>query len=260
MAAEEARSVAEQLRIVAEQARETLELINEVNREQREILSEMRESAEKFDQVDESYQALVKNPGRKNRGVQGERKSQSPDLSLPIADRQAWRRWLEANHASAPQAWLIIARKGAARPSLLLEDAVGEALCFGWIDGAQKPIDHETYALRFSPRRPHSIWSVNNQRRVERLIQEGRMTPAGLAKIAEAKENGEWEAAAAREDVTSVPDDLVQALENADAWLAFDAWPASRKKQYFYWLENAKRPETREKRIRAIVEKAKQGE
>lgn len=82
------------------------------------------------------------------------------------------------------------------------------------------------------------------------------MTPAGLEKVAEAQENGEWDAAVAREDVSSVPDDLVQALENNDAWIAFEKWPASQKKQYLYWLESAKRHKTREKRIQFIVERA----
>ncbi len=91
------------------------------------------------------------------------------------------------------------------------------------------------------------------------MIQEGRMTPAGLEKIMEAKESGEWEAAIAREDVSSVPDDLVQGLEENDAWIFFDRWPASQKKQYLYWLESAKKQETRDKRVHAIVEMAKRG-
>lgn len=85
------------------------------------------------------------------------------------------------------------------------------------------------------------------------------MAPAGLEKMTEAKENGEWDAAIAREDVSSVPDDLVQELENNDAWIAFENWSASQKKQYLHWLESAKRLETREKRIRAIVEMAIRG-
>jgi uncharacterized protein YdeI (YjbR/CyaY-like superfamily) len=182
-----------------------------------------------------------------------------PHNWIAFANREEWRAWLEDHHATEQEAWLLIGRKGATRQLLMLADAVEEALCFGWIDAALQPIDKETYALRFSPRKPNSIWSVHNQRRVEKLIQEGRMTPAGLEKISEAKENGEWEAAILREDVSSVPDDLVQALEEADAWLAFENWPSSQKKQYLYWLESAKRPETREKRIRAIVKKAKRG-
>lgn len=178
---------------------------------------------------------------------------------MSFTGRDAWRAWLEEHHASEPEAWLFISRKGAARQFLTLTEAVEDALCYGWIDGSLQPIDKETYALRFSPRQHGSVWSVNNQRRVEKLIREGRMAPAGLEKIAAAKESGEWEAAITREDVSSVPDDLVQALEEDDAWPAFEGWPASQKMQYLYWLEIAKRPATREKRIRAIVAKAKRG-
>ncbi len=181
------------------------------------------------------------------------------ETCLAFANREAWRAWLEEHHAALQEAWLLINRKGATRRFLVLEEAVEEALCFGWIDGALKPIDNEMYALRFCPRKSNSVWSVNNQRRVEKLIREGRMTQAGMEKIAEAKESGEWEAAIAREDVSSVPDDLVQELENNDAWMAFDHWPASQKKQYLYWLETAKRPETREKRLQTIVKMAKRG-
>jgi uncharacterized protein YdeI (YjbR/CyaY-like superfamily) len=182
-----------------------------------------------------------------------------PDQCMAFTNREEWRAWLEVHHATEQEAWLLISRKGASNPHLWLKEANEEALCFGWIHGALQPINKETYALRFSPRKPNSIWSVNNQRRVEKLIQEGRMTLAGLEKILEAKESGEWEAAIVREDVSSVPDDLVQELEENDAWLAFENWPASQKKQYLYWLENAKRLETREYRIKAIVEKAKRG-
>ncbi len=186
--------------------------------------------------------------------------SKIPENCMAFTNREDWRAWLEDHHATEQEAWLFISRKAAARQFLTLEEVNEEALCFGWIDGALKPINKETYALRFSPRKPNSIWSVNNQRRVEELIREGRMTPAGMEKINEAKESGEWEAAIAREDVSSVPDDLVQALEENDAWLAFEGWPASRKMQCLYWLEIAKRPETREKRIRAIVQMAKSGQ
>ncbi len=179
---------------------------------------------------------------------------------MSFTNHEEWRAWLEAHHASEKEAWLLISRYAGSRQTLVLGDAVEEALCFGWIQGALQPINAETYALRFSPRKPGSIWSVNNQRRVEKLIREGRMAPAGLEKIKAAKESGEWEAAVEREDVSSVPDDVVQALEEADAWLAFEQWPASQKMQYLYWLEIAKRPETREKRIRAIVEKVKREE
>jgi uncharacterized protein YdeI (YjbR/CyaY-like superfamily) len=180
-----------------------------------------------------------------------------PDNCTAFTNRKGWRAWLEEHHATEQEAWLLISRKGVSRRFLMLQEAIEEALCFGWIDGVLKPINKEIYLLRFSPRKPNSIWSVNNQRRVEKLIHEGRMTPAGLEKIAQAKENGEWDAAIAREDVSSVPDDLVQELENNDAWIAFENWPASQKKQYLFWLATAKKPETREKRIQLIVEIAR---
>ncbi len=183
-----------------------------------------------------------------------------PDGCLAFTNREAWRAWLAENYTANPGVWLLINRKAAPRQFLMLEEAVEEALCFGWIDGTLQPISKETYALRFSPRQPNSIWSVNNQRRVAKLIEEGRMTPAGLAKIAAAKQSGEWEAALARKDVSSVPDELVQALEEGDAWLAFERWPYSKKMHYLYWLESAIRLETRQKRIQAILELAKRGQ
>ncbi len=178
---------------------------------------------------------------------------------MAFSKPEEWRAWLAGHHAIEQEAWLFINRKAATRQFLVLEEANEEALCFGWIHGALQPINKETYALRFSPRKHNSIWSVDNQRRVEKLIREGRMTAAGMEKIVEAKESGEWEAAIARQDVSSVPDDLVQALEENDAWLAFEQWPASQKVQYLYWLEIAKRPETRDRRITKIVEMAKRG-
>lgn len=178
---------------------------------------------------------------------------------MAFTHREEWRAWLEAHHATEQDAWLLISRKRGSNRYLRLNEASEEALCFGWIHGALQPINIEIYALRFSPRKPNSIWSVNNQRRVKKLIQEGRMTSAGLEKILEAKASGEWEATILREDVSSIPDDLVQELEENDAWMAFENWPDSQKKQYLYWLESAKRLETREKRIKAIVEKAASG-
>jgi uncharacterized protein YdeI (YjbR/CyaY-like superfamily) len=168
-----------------------------------------------------------------------------PENCLTFSSREEWRAWLEEHHATAQEAWLIHYKKKAARRSLALEEAVEEALCFGWIDGLLRSVDGDCYALRYSPRRPNSVWSPRNKERVEKLILEGRMTPAGLEKVARARESGEWEAADAREDVSAIPADL--------AWASFTRWPASRKKQYLYWLSSAKKPETRQKRIQAIV-------
>jgi uncharacterized protein YdeI (YjbR/CyaY-like superfamily) len=178
----------------------------------------------------------------------------TPGPCLTFATREEWRTWLEQHHGSEREAWLVHYKKKAAQPAVTYEEAVEEALCFGWIDGLLRSMDGERYALRYSPRRPRSIWSQSNKRRVEKLIAEGRMTVAGLAKVAEARENGEWDAAAAREETSAIPADLVEELERHAARASFEDWPASRKKQYLYWLNSARRPETRQKRIQAIVD------
>jgi uncharacterized protein YdeI (YjbR/CyaY-like superfamily) len=174
---------------------------------------------------------------------------------LEFQYRDQWRKWLEEHHATATEAWLILYKKKYKDQGLSLDAATEEALCFGWIDGTLKPLDEKRYALRYSPRTSKSIWSVRNIRRVEKLIHEGKMTEAGEQKIAEAKENGQWEAAIRREQVDEIPRELESALRKAaDALSAYRALPDSRKKQYIYWLQSAKREETKQKRIRKIVE------
>jgi uncharacterized protein YdeI (YjbR/CyaY-like superfamily) len=174
---------------------------------------------------------------------------------LELQHRDQWRKWLEENHATATEAWLILYKKKYKDQGLSLNEATEEALCFGWIDGTLKPLDEKRYALRYSPRTPNSIWSVSNIRRVEKLVGEGKMTAAGEQKIAEAKKNGEWEAAIRREQVDEIPTDLENALRKAASALsAYRALPDSRKKQYIYWLQSAKREETKQKRIQKIVE------
>lgn len=174
---------------------------------------------------------------------------------LEFTDRSQWRMWLEEHHAEESEAWLVHYKKGFQESTLRLEEAVEEALCFGWIDGLLRKLDERRYILRYTPRRPGSIWSVNNIQRVERLIREGRMTEAGLIKIAEAKENGQWEAAIRREQVEIIPPDLEKALRRTKgAIAAYRALPASRKKRYIYWLQDAKTPATQQRRIERIVE------
>jgi uncharacterized protein YdeI (YjbR/CyaY-like superfamily) len=185
--------------------------------------------------------------------------AQTPENLLTFANPAQWRAWLEEHHASAAEAWLRHYRKQVGRPGLTYEQGVEEALCFGWIDGLLRKVDDESYALRYTPRKPRSVWAASNKQRVEKLIREGRMAPAGLAKVAAAKASGEWEAATAREDVDTIPADLAAVLDRHQARAAFEAWPPSHRKQYLYWLESAKKPETRQKRIQAIVEAATTG-
>jgi len=180
----------------------------------------------------------------------------SSDEPLRFANRADWRAWLQEHHAEQQAAWLVLYKKKAAGGFLTLQEAVEEALCFGWIDGVLSRVGAETYALRFSPRKPGSIWSAINKDRALQLIRQGQMTAAGLERIAEAQANGEWEAATARENVEAIPADLAAALKKQEAWVAFQQWPASRKKQYLYWLARAKRATRRQKRPQVIVEMA----
>jgi uncharacterized protein YdeI (YjbR/CyaY-like superfamily) len=112
---------------------------------------------------------------------------------LAFSTPEQWRTWLEAHHASAEEAWVLISKKHGTAPLVSLVEATEEALCFGWIDSSMRPIDADRFALRYTPRRQASKWSPTNRARVERLIKEGRMTDAGLAAIEEAKRNGRWE-------------------------------------------------------------------
>lgn len=180
--------------------------------------------------------------------------------ALFFATQQEWREWLEANHATAREAWLLISKKGAARKSLSLAEAVEEALCYGWIDSHMRPIDTQAYRLRFSPRRPGGIWALSNVQRAERLMSEGRMTPAGLAAVEAAKACGEWDAATRREDLSLVPPELDGVLQVDEvARAAYQKMAPSLIKQYHHWINSAKRAETRAKRIAALVEKLRVG-
>lgn len=112
---------------------------------------------------------------------------------LLVADVNAWRQWLEANHATAPVAWVVVCKKGAAAPTgLTFEQALQEAACFGWVDNKSKSRDATTYCLRFTPRRSGSNWTPGNIRIAEGLIAAGRMHPAGLAEVERARSDGRW--------------------------------------------------------------------
>ncbi len=177
-----------------------------------------------------------------------------PSNSLKFTHRGQWRSWLEVNHASKPEAWVILYKKKYQDQGLNLNEAVEEALCFGWIDGLMRSLDEKRFALRFSPRRRDSIWSMSNIQRVERLIAAGKMTCAGERKIAEAKENGQWAAAIRREQVDIIPKELeIELKKKVGALSAYRALPASRKKHYIYWLQTAKHAETKQKRIQKII-------
>ena len=173
---------------------------------------------------------------------------------LTFSTRTAWRDWLERNHDQEAEAWLVIRKKHAPRDGIGLEEAVLEALCFGWIDSQLQRRDDVSYALRFSPRQPESVWSLKNTQRVEKLIAGGQMTAAGLEKVRQGKASGQWDAARRRAKTDKIPSDLDHALRRVPGSLeAFRGLPPSRRQQLVYWLESAKRQETRERRIKAIL-------
>lgn len=178
-----------------------------------------------------------------------------PEQPLRFQNRDEWRSWLQGNHATRKDAWLVIQKDQASHPGVRYDEAVEEALCFGWIDGAMKGAKADFFYLRFSPRTKRSIWSMSNIRRVEKLVGEGKMTEAGQRKIEEAKASGEWDAAIRRENVDIIPEELETALRKIDGALAgYQNLPASRKKQYIYWLQSAKKDETKQRRIQKIIE------
>jgi len=179
---------------------------------------------------------------------------------LEVDDRTAWRAWLEANHATASGAWLLTPGRDSGRSALGYEAAVEEALCFGWIDSTGGRTDDGRSKLYFAPRRTHSPWAASNKARVERLIADGRMAPAGLAAIERAKANGSWEIFDAVERL-EVFDDLAAALgSQPPAARNFAAFPPSARKAMLAWVALARRPETRAARIRKIADSAARNE
>ena len=167
-----------------------------------------------------------------------------------FTNRNDWRSWLTENHATEKEIWLIHYKKHTGKPTITYEEAVEEALCFGWIDGVLRRLDDDRYILRYSPRKNKSIWAESNKERAERMIKQGRMTEAGLAKIREAKKNGEWYKVIS----TKIPPDLKEALAgDSKALKSFENLAPSRQKQLIWWVTNAKRDETRQRRIKEIV-------
>jgi uncharacterized protein YdeI (YjbR/CyaY-like superfamily) len=174
---------------------------------------------------------------------------------LSFATRDEWRAWLRANHDRAADAWLILGKKGRGTVTLSFEEVQIEALCFGWTDVKSKRIDAAHYQLRFTPRRANSVWSLTNIRRAEVAIADGRMTDVGLAKIAEAQHNGQWEAGIKSEQTDHIPADLAQALRQSKGALSrYRKLSHSRKKQLLHKLYTPTSEATRQRRIAAIVQ------
>lgn len=180
--------------------------------------------------------------------------------SVHPRDRKAWRKWLEKEHHRSNGIWLVYYKKHTGLRELSYEEAVEEALCFGWIDSLPGKLDENRSRLKFTPRKPKSVWSALNKNRVDQLIRLGMMKPAGLAAIEIAKTNGSWDTLSASDEaarLNQVPPDLALLFRrNKKAALNFYAFSQSIRKQFLSWIFSAKRPETRQKRIEQTVRMA----
>ena len=181
---------------------------------------------------------------------------------LPFATAQDWSNWLAANHAATPEVWLKLYRKDSGLASINWEQAVIEALCWGWIDGLKRSGDETYWLQRFTPRRTGSGWSQKNCGHVERLIADGRMQAPGLARVLAAKADGRWDAAYAGSKAAQVPADFLAALAagSAIARAGFAALNRQNLFAIYSRVTTAKRPETRAKRIADLVAMLERGE
>jgi uncharacterized protein YdeI (YjbR/CyaY-like superfamily) len=183
---------------------------------------------------------------------------------LPIrlfADPDELKGWLEENGASSDGIWLKIAKKGTQQRSVTYAEALELALCFGWIDSQKRGFDEEFFLQRFTPRRPRGRWSKINRQKAEALIAAGRIRPAGLAEVEAAKADGRWDAAYEGQRTAKVPDDLQRELDASPAAAEFFAGlDSANRYAVIYRLNDAKKPETRERRLRKFVAMLERGE
>lgn len=179
------------------------------------------------------------------------------DIELPVknfASEVAFEKWLQTNHARSCGLWLRFFRKSATRKALTHKGALDVALCYGWIDGQLKKFDELSYLHKFTPRGPKSVWSKVNREHVERLEKDGRMRPTGLAAVAAAKKDGRWDRAYASPSRMKMPADFLKALARDEkAKIFFDSLNRANRYSIAWRLQTAKKPETRQKRMDAIV-------
>jgi uncharacterized protein YdeI (YjbR/CyaY-like superfamily) len=174
-------------------------------------------------------------------------------------NRNKFRKWLEKNHSKQTELWILFYKVHTNIKCVRYAEAVEEALCFGWIDGIVKRIDDEKHARRFSPRKPKSIWSKINKDRAKRMIEQNKMTDAGLAKINEAKKSGWWQNAytSSRGDHEMSDEMRTVLISDKEAWTNFQNFGKSYQNTYIFWVNYAKREETKQKRMQIVLERAK---
>ena len=181
--------------------------------------------------------------------------------SIPFASDAEWERWLDENHASVDGVWIKMAKKGTGIDSVRYPEVLDTALCFGWIDAKRLALDEQYFLQRFVPRRPRSNWSRINVEKIERLTAEGRMRPAGFAEVERAKADGRWAAAYDRQRFSDVPEDLQAELDaRPEAKAFFEGLNSQNRYTILYQLQDAKRPETRARRLAKFVATLEAGE
>ena len=175
-------------------------------------------------------------------------------LEIFAADRKAWRSWLRKNHARAAEVWLVYFKKKTGKPTVSYIESVEEALCYGWIDGLRKSVDDKKYAIRFTPRRPGSVWSPVNIGLAGKMIEAGKMTAPGLAAFKRRiPYDKEIIKARAAKEIPLTPELEKGLKQNKLAWKKFNNLAPGYRKQYVGWLRSAKRQETRDKRLKEAI-------
>jgi len=179
--------------------------------------------------------------------------------TLYITERIEWRNWLIINHEITQEIWLIYYKKHTGKKRIAYDDAVEEAICYGWIDSTVKRVDDDIYMQKFVPRRKKSKWSELNKERADKMIKQGKMEKAGFDKINEAKDNGNWENSYGKREDPEIPNDVLDALsKNSKALKNFLNFAQGYQNSYLYWIKDAKKSEMRIRRIKKLVKRASQ--
>jgi uncharacterized protein YdeI (YjbR/CyaY-like superfamily) len=180
---------------------------------------------------------------------------------LLFNNKEDWRAWLEKNHKLSRGLWLKHAKKSSGKKSVSYEEALQEALCYGWVDSQKQAYDGDYYLQKFTPRGPRSVWSKINVAKVEALIQMGKMQPAGFAAINLAKQDGRWDAAYDSPSANKIPEDFLAELDkNPKAKEFFGTLNKANVYAFSWRIQTAKKPETKKARIEKFIDMLNRGE
>jgi uncharacterized protein YdeI (YjbR/CyaY-like superfamily) len=173
---------------------------------------------------------------------------------LKFKDRREWRKWLSRNGSKSKGVWLAIQKKSSKIEGVRYIEAVEEAICFGWIDSKVRRLDDNYFIQWYSPRKEDSVWSLINKKKAIEMMGDGKMTRSGLRSVEVAKRNGKWQIPYSSRGAIDVPDNITRMLRSHSVLRKFNSFTQSRKLQYVYWIEQAKRQETKDRRIRELID------